>query len=256
MSYPPQLPYPPPPPPPPQQKSNALKWILIALGGLFALFVLVIGTGSFFVYQKVKSAGIDPELMRKNPGLAIARMAATFNPDSEVVSSDEAAGTVTVRDKNTGKTVTLKFDPEKRSMVVIDSESGKEGTVRITGDGDKGGIDISGPDGKSVLRVGSGGGALPSWLPAYPGASIEGNMSTNTPQGSQNTVSFTTGDSTDEVFDFYQKQLTGFTTSSITKTPAGGLLILKDGGDAHLATIIASREGGQTKGTITTLEKK
>ena len=114
----------PPPQPPPALKSNALKWILIGLGTIFVLALCVIGIGGYIAYRAVKSTGFDAEAMKRNPGFALARMAATLNPDAELVSTDESAGTIVMRDKKDGKTVTLKFDPEKKSMVVIGAQAG------------------------------------------------------------------------------------------------------------------------------------
>ncbi len=81
-------------------------------------------------------------------------MVATMNPDVETVSSDDSSGTITVRDKKTGKTTTLKFDPEKKTMVVTD-ENGKEATVRVNTDGDKGTVEVQSADG--TVKFGASG---------------------------------------------------------------------------------------------------
>ena len=88
---------------------SPIVWVLIIVGGLFVLGGVVVVGGVFFAVHKVKQAGLDPQLMQRNPGYAIAKLAITANPDVEEVSHDEAAGTITVREKKTGKVTTMKF---------------------------------------------------------------------------------------------------------------------------------------------------
>ena len=246
--YPPQYPY----QPPPAQKSNALKWILIGLGTVFFLAVAIIGAGGYIAYRAAKSAGLDTGLLARNPGFAAARLAASLDPETEVLSSDADSGTIVIRNKKDGKTVTLRFDAEKKSMVVVDDD-GKETSVSITG----GGLDFKGPDGKSVVTFGAGSGnTLPDWVPAYPGATLEGQMTSKTDDGESHTVTFKTGDSSAKVIDFYQARMKGFTASTVAKTPAGGLLVMTDAGEAHMLTVTAGTSDGQTQGSITAVEKK
>src|SRR5262249_57620784 len=108
------------------------------------------------------------------------------NPDVEMVSSNDSAGTMVVRDKKTGEVLNLKFDPEKKSMVVT-GENGKAVTFKadtqnsrlqvigpdgktaatITADAQAGNVEVKGPDGS--LKMGANAGKAPSWVPAYPG---------------------------------------------------------------------------------------
>src|SRR5258708_7343889 len=119
--------------PPPKSSNKVIFWVLGIIGGLILVFILgVVGLVSYGVH-KAKQMGFDSELANKNPGYAVAKMMLTSNPDLEIVRSDDSTGTVTVRNKRDGKTVTMKFDAEKKTMVVID-ENGKEATVKISGD--------------------------------------------------------------------------------------------------------------------------
>ena len=129
-------PFPPPnqAPLPPGKKPNILLWIL---GGFVVLMIGVTamcGLGGYFLMRKAKQAGLDSGLLSSNPAYAAAKLAATMNPDVEMVSSDDGSGTITVRDKKTGKTTTLKFDPDKKTMVVTD-ENGKQTSVKVNTDG-------------------------------------------------------------------------------------------------------------------------
>src|SRR6187455_2979747 len=70
---------------PAKRKTSPIVWVLVIILGIFVLgFVGVVGTG-LFVYSKVRQAGVDPELFRTNPGLAVSRLIAAVNPDVEVV---------------------------------------------------------------------------------------------------------------------------------------------------------------------------
>src|ERR1700694_1807754 len=93
--------YPPVPPPPlPPKKSNVLKWVLIGIGACFMLVVVaVVGLG-LFVAQKAKQAGLDPDLIKKSPALAAAKMMVAANPDVEMVSADEGTGDHRSREKD------------------------------------------------------------------------------------------------------------------------------------------------------------
>ena len=103
---------------PVKRKTSPLVWVLVIILGLFLLgAIAVVGTGLFIVH-KVRQAGFDPELMRQNPGLAITKMIAKANPDVDVLNTDESSGKITVRDKKTGKVVTMTFDEAKNSKLV------------------------------------------------------------------------------------------------------------------------------------------
>ena len=99
----------------------------------------------FFVYRTAQRAGFDPREMQRNPALAVSKMLAAVNPDLEVMHVNEGKGTITVREKSTGKVVTLNFDDVKRGRIVIGDESeGKTASIDIVASADK----------------------VPSWLPA------------------------------------------------------------------------------------------
>ena len=216
---------------PVQRKTSPLVWVLVIVLGLFVLGVLAtVGTGMFFLH-KVRQAGFDPELMRQNPGLAITKMIAKANPDVDVLSTDEGAGKITVRDKKTGKVVTMTFD---------DAKNGKF-SFRAQGD-----------DGKTAsLEIGAGADKVPSWIPAYPGAKVEGtfNMAGDSGQGNGGAFGFSTSDSPAKVMSFYQdkcKEL-GINIKMTTTTSRGGMILGSDKDETHSLQVIVGSESGETK---------
>jgi hypothetical protein len=261
-SFPPSNPPPPDPfassqpPLPPGKKSNILIWILGGIVALMIGFTAMCGLAGYFIMHKAKEAGLDSGLLSKNPFYAAAKMAATVNPDVDTVSTDDSSGTITVRDKKSGKTTTLKFDPEKKTMVVID-ENGKEATVKVNTDGDKGTVEVHSADG-TMKFGGAGSSQMPGWMPVYPGSSPTGTFSAQTKDGSQSTFAFKTQDAPAKVMSYYQDQLKsgGFTINVATNTPQGGMVMAEDGGKSHSLMITASSSNEGTDVSLTAIEKK
>jgi hypothetical protein len=259
QQYPPQyqqqMPQPMPPPGP--KKSNALVWILVSLGILAILVFAAFSVGSYLLYRTVKNAGFDPDLMRKNPGLAVTKMVTALHPDMQVVSSDDSAGTVTVREKSTGKVITFRFDPDKKTLVMV-GDDGKEVKVSASGDAQNGTVQVE--NGDATVRFGSGGAgnSVPAWAPVYPGTTPQGTFSAKTGEGSQNTYTFKTHDSASKVLDYFKQQLTsaGFKVAGTLATDQGGMVQATDQGEKRTVMITANTSSDGTEGSITTIEKK
>jgi nitrate reductase NapE component len=223
-----------------KRKTSPLVWVLVIILGLFVLgTVAVVGTGLFIVH-KVRQAGFDPELMKQNPGLAITKMIASANPDVDVLNTDEGAGKITVRDKKTGKVVTMSFD------------DAKNGRFSFSAQGD---------DGKTAsLEIGAAADKLPSWVPAYPGAKVEGAFAVN-PNGDQATggsFGFTTSDAPAKVVSFYQdkcKEL-GITVKMTTHVNQGDMIMAADEGERRTLQVVVGSESGETKVQVIYAMKK
>jgi hypothetical protein len=173
--------------PPGKKSTSPIVWILGIVGGLFVLGILVVGLVVMFVVHKAKQAGLDPELMRNNPGLAISKMAAMANPDIDVLSTNDRAGTITVRDRKTGKVDTLTFDDVKNGHFKMSVQE----------------------NGKTTSLDFSGGAAakLPSWVPAYPGAVAKTggfSITASGENGDAGNFAFTTPDSAERIQSFYE----------------------------------------------------
>ena len=104
------------------QKSSGTKmllWIVGIVVGLVLISFASCAVLGFYAMHKVKQAGFDSDLMKKNPALATAKMAVTMSPDTEVVSSDDNAGTITV----SGLMVTAILAVARAGFFFIKSES-------------------------------------------------------------------------------------------------------------------------------------
>lgn len=218
------------------RKTSPLVWVLVAVFGVLLLGGLAVAGFTFFVVHKARQAGISSDLFQRNPAAATARILAAANPDIEIVSEDDGAGTVTVRDRNTGKTTTWNLDQAKRGKFTIttEEEDGKNATVEF----------------------GPGSSAhLPAWLPSYPGATVQGTFAVtgNTADGAGGNFSFTTSDAPSKVLSFYQDQVKdlGMKVQVNTTTPAGGMFTATEEGDHRSLTVIVGESSGKTTVNVT-----
>jgi hypothetical protein len=238
------------------KKTPAWVWILVAVGIVIVLGIGAVSLGTYFVYRSVKRAGFDTTLMKNNPGLAMAKMAAALNPDLEEVSSDDNAGTIVMREKSTGKTMTMRFDTEKKSLVMV-GDDGKEVKFSASGDDKSGSVEIQSADGTVKFGAAAGNNA-PAWAPVYPGSSPQGTMSSQSNDGKQNTFTFKTKDSASKVLAYYQEQLkaANFNIGLMSSADTGGMLQAEDQGKQRTIVITAGTSGEGTEGSVTTVEKK
>jgi hypothetical protein len=201
--FPPQQPF----PPPPQKKSNVLTWVLVGCGTFVILGVIAVFLGGYFVWNKAKEAGIDPALMEKKPALAIAKMMVAANPDVELVSTDDEKGLITVRDKKTGKTMTVNLEEAQSGKITFKGDdNGEEVSLEAKGDGEKGSLEVKTPEG--TAKFGSVSvDKLPDWLPAYPGAELQGTYAAEGKDGESGGFHFVTNDAPNKVIGFYEEGL-------------------------------------------------
>ncbi len=236
---------------PPPKKGGALKWVLLGCGGFILIGIIAVMGIVYFGYGKLKQAGFDPELAQRNPTLAAAKLAMMNNPDVEFVSIDESKNTITVKDKKSGKVITINAEKAAEGKIVI-NEDGKETSMTIKGDGKDGGsINIETPEGKT--KIGSNSvDSLPDWLPQYPGVKIEGNYSTETNESSGVGYNFSTNDSLQQVVDFFETRLKaeGFKITKSTSQVNGqnsGSVVANDANDKRHIVVNVSTDEGQTK---------
>jgi hypothetical protein len=225
-------------PMPASRKTSPLVWVLIIiLGVCFLGFASCAGFG-LYVAHKVKQAGIDPELWRSNPSLAVGKILAATNPNVEVVRSDERAGTVTIRDKRNGKETTMTFD------------QARNGKFSITADDDHGGTATMQFGGAATTND------LPSWVPKYPGSegtstfALKGSGADGADGGS---FTFTTPDSGEKVLQFYRDKVQdlGLKVKMSSTTGDTSMIVATEDGDRRSLTVIINSHPGSTSASIT-----
>lgn len=216
-------------PPPPKKGMPIWGWLLI---GLFAFAFLAIVGVSVAGYLFFKKA----EQVAKNPLSAIVQVAAAANPDLDVLDVNEATGKVTIRDKKTGKTVTIDGDAIKDGKITIDTE-----------------------DGHAVLGAGVNV-KTPDWVFLPPGAKIVGGMTANGKDGAGGTVVFSSTEPIDDLKSFFEnKYKTGgfeqtVSSSSTTNGEQVMQLVFTQENRKRSVTIGAAKSSEGSGGSITFAE--
>ncbi|MDX1998606.1 MAG: hypothetical protein SF066_12890 [Thermoanaerobaculia bacterium] len=243
-------------PPPPPKKSGLPTWAWIVLG---CLLIAILGLGATCVggYFLAKKATDKISAWEKDPSsfaMDAAEFALKNNPEVDLVSIDREAKTFTVRDKNTGKETTVSLEDIENGKFSVTS-GGQEVNVDVDSAAQNGGsINVTGPDG-TRLQIG-GGGEIPEWVPAYPGATPQNLGQMTAGDQRSGNYSFTTGDSVKSVLDHYEPVLeaAGFTIELRSTSGDEGGLISARSGD-RVVNLAAGRSGAETTVTVTFTEK-
>jgi hypothetical protein len=184
---------------PPAKKSKALTYVLVGCGGLLVLVVLVMLAVGLYIRSKAAEFG-------SNPAFAAAKLAASLNPDVEVLDANSSTGKITVRDKKTGKTVTMDFRDIQKGRFSFEGEDGKKVDLQAQGEGESGSLTVKGPDG--TMQFGTGSAAkIPAWVPKFPGAQVAGTFSSQGGSGDAGTFQLKCSGSVEEVASFYEREM-------------------------------------------------
>lgn len=224
-------PWPPPVPPPAKKAIPIWVWILIGVLGLFLLAGIAVVATGVFIYKQAKDAA-------DNPTAALAKIAAMANPNVEVLGVDEATGKVTIKDKESGKTVTISIDDLKQGKLEIQTD---EGTMQV-------GTNV---DAKT-----------PGFVPIYPGAKQNNVMSTRAPDSEGGTVVLEVKEEFNKVKAWYEEQINkgGFDTKSTTTSNSGdgpsAVMMAAKNDDKATLHIVVNTEAELTRVTIIYALKK
>ena len=233
-------------PTPPAQAPKKGRFIFWALGGCLVLIVIaaiiIFSTGLFIA----RKAGLDSGMLKRNPGIAIAKMMVSGNPDIEIVSVDEDRGIIRVREKKTGKTMTVDLENAQKGKIVFTDEKNQRVEIQAHGEGDNADVEIKSADGS--LRMGADNkGQLPVWLPAYPNAESSGAFGFNGNEGNSGSCSFKSKDSVETIAAYYEKALknAGFEIQkSLSQIPGQGSIVIISASDSktqRTANVTAAR---------------
>ncbi len=254
-SVPPQIPQPPPPPPPAapaKKKVSPWVWVGLGCGVLMIVVLLILLLGGLLVARKVKQIAGD---LSDNPAMVAAKLIVAANPDLEVVSADEGAETITLRNKKTGEEVTVDLEDVKKGRIHFRTGEGKEVNVDVGTDEDRGVIRVESDEGKLVIG-GAADAQLPEWLPSYPGLRLSGTMSGSSGGGVGEVWGFEASDLPQDVLDFYQRELEGkgfeVTVNTVRQhgRVTGGNLHATTGDGAQMVNVMATEKDGGSEGTI------
>ncbi len=257
-----QMPQTPPPPPPvgpagppPKKGLPALAWVGIGCGAIVILLIVVLAGLGWWGVQKAKQAGIDPELMQKQPGLAAVKMMVAANPELEMVKVDEEDGIATVRNKKTGDLMTVNLKDAAKGKVSF-SSGGKEMSIEASGEGKTGSVKISGGE-EGNMTFGAGSEQqVPEWVPLYPGTEPKGGFFVKGKAGVRGSFQLETGDDAETILDYYRKALEdgGFsvTVNTFTEDGAtrGGMVSGEETGTHRSVQVGVTFEEGSSSITV------
>jgi hypothetical protein len=228
-------------------------WVGIGCGGLLILVLIVVMAAGFFVANKVKDVAADFE---DNPAMATARMIVKLNPELEEVSTDEEAGTITVRNKKTGEEITVNFEDIEDGKLSFTTD---EGEVKVDASqlDESGSMTVTSEDGSVVFATGKPSAKdLPSWVPIYPGTEPSSRHSMRTETTLSGGFEITTDDAVADVLEFYRSKLesAGYEISVNTYTQddtEGGMVNGNNEAEQRSVVVILSREAGEnTKAVV------
>jgi hypothetical protein len=211
----------------------------IGCGALFLLMCIGGGVLAMKGCAKLREVAGDYE---KNPAKAVATLAVKVNPDLEFISTDDAKGTITFREKATGKVTTMTFDEMSEGKFTITDSEGNE--TKIDGSaGGQGRVTIKGRQGETIISGNAAETAPPAWVPAYPGATAQqGGMRAENDGVLSGMGALRSQDPVGKVKDHYETQLkaAGFQVETSTMNLNG----------AESATVTATKDEGKTTANI------
>lgn len=240
----------------PQKKGlHPLAWVGIGCGVLLVIVVVVMMVGGFFLARAVKDVAEDFE---NNPGLAAARLIVKATPELEEVDVDEDAGTMTVRNKETGEIVTVNLEDIEEGKLSWTGEDGEAVSVDVS-EAESGTVRVESSDGEG-FQLTTGAAVTenrPDWAPVYPGAEPEDLGTLTTDDSVHGSFSLKTQDSVAEVRDYYAAELkeAGFEVNVNTFSGGGteGAMVnaSNEAQDRNVVVMIGREEGEITEVGVT-----
>ncbi|MEM8961194.1 MAG: hypothetical protein AAGD38_06940 [Acidobacteriota bacterium] len=258
----------PPAPPDAAPKRSGLPplaWVAIGCGALVVIGGIVLLLGGMFVAKKVGDVAQD---MENNPAAAAAELIVKLNPELELIESDRDAGTMTIRNKQTGETLTADYSQIEQGNFSFDTG---EGMTTISADQEAGTVTMSGPDGESTMEFsgdqeggtvtmrgsdgnevvwGAGADAtdIPSWIPSYPNASdVASTFSQKGADSESGLFTAKVTDDTETVIGWWENELRGqgyeVTTNRMSSNDTFWGTVVGDNGSGRTITVNITREG-------------
>jgi hypothetical protein len=274
-------PAPPPAPVPAKSGNRTLIIILCVFLGILLLIGGCVATCTYIVARKAKELGREAQ---RNPAFVSLSLAASLDPDIQVVSKDENSGKITLKNKKTGEVVTIdttqytaenigkafeKFAEQSqkaaatmsKQMTASDDSNGKSSSSSSNASSES----ESAPEPKiSAGKAAALAATLkkfPSYVPAYSGGTTTEASQTVMGAGKFSNYVFLTSDKPETVVDFYEKKLTGAGFTALGRnndsndngpTSSAGFAQADSQGTASITA--ETQEGGRVKVSVVLME--
>ena len=152
---------------------GVLPKVLIGCASLLVLLGLIASLAIWWGARKLRGMAAGAE---RNPAAFAARLMTAGNPELEVVSQDNDRKTVTIRNRNTGESLTVNAAELEKGNLAFRNEKGEQVAIEGNSADGKRGLKVTSRVG--TMTIGDGAGALPTsdWVPSYPGAKPVGTV--------------------------------------------------------------------------------
>jgi len=183
-----------------------LAWVGIGCAVLIVIVLAVLLAGGLFMAKKVKDVAGDLDF-EGDPAMSAARLIVRMNPELEEVDADEESGTITVRHKESGKTVTVNVEDIKEGRIRFTTDEG-EVLIQADGDPEEGTISVTSEDKTWTLKTGVESAAeVPDWIPVFRDSEVENPHSIVTDGGTSGGYQLRSDEAVDVLVDFYRSEL-------------------------------------------------
>ncbi|HUL53231.1 MAG TPA: hypothetical protein VLT83_07475 [Opitutaceae bacterium] len=231
-------------------------------------------TCAHFVRKGVQRAKQYSEEAQRNPQLAAISLAASLHPDIEIVSKDEAAGKITLRNKKTGQVVTLDTNdlssgnmsralerfskgltPMPGASATVARETPPAPTEAEAAPAEEKPAEPSISPARAAAQT-AVMKKFPDFIPSYGGAKTLDSTINSFAGNTVGSYRFETSDSPETVADFYEKKFTAAGLTVLTRqngsnnNGATAALIAQHAGSQTTVSFQAEVENGKTQGTI------
>lgn len=232
------------------KKTNPLLWVALGCGALVLVgIVAVVAVGGFAAF-KAKEFVAELEA---NPAKVAGEMIVRADPNLELVSSDDEAGTFTIRNVAEEKEYEISFEDLAEGRVSWTTDEG-EFSIDASQADEGGGVVMSGPEGEATFSAGGGDlENVPEWALVYANATkAEAAFAMISDDNAGGMLSITTGDTMEEAADWYEAQLkdAGYDVTR-TATNVGGhkaiTLVAADEASGRTQNVSCTAEGGETQ---------
>jgi len=220
-----------PPPPPVKKGMPGIAWFGIGCGTLLIIAVIIVSLLVGWCNRKMDD-------FKKNPEKTAAEMVVKFNPDLEMVSTDDAKGEMTIRNKN-GEVTTLSYKDISEGRITVRD---KDGNTTTLGSGDL--------------------SQIPTWVPRLPNATEEISvMHSETNEQTVGIISTSTSDTLETVETFLKSRaddldLSQTNRSNFSANGVSSTTITYKGEKREIIANMAGQPNTPLKVQITYTEKK